>query len=937
MDKLLKKALEAFQALDNYSQFENKAQLDQVIIASPWFCEWLKKQTDWPEQFTFFLTEVDVVKELESLAMHWTVDNEAQVMQDLRVWRNRHMARMIARDALNLSSVRETAAQVSALADAAVTYAVRWSEQFWQIKNGVPAPCPFTGQPQRLHVIAMGKHGAQELNLSSDIDLIFAYPTEATTDKGKSHEQFFTRVGRKVIQLLDARTAEGIVFRVDMRLRPWGQSGVLASNFKALNSYYQQQGRFWERFAMVKARAVTGTNDSKFELEQLLSPFVYRRYVDFQAVGALRELKDKIQQEVRRQNLERNIKLGRGGIREVEFIAQVFQLVRGGQDEALQTRGTWPALKLLAELGLLPENVVDELILAYDFLRDLEHKIQALRDEQTQMLPVDEGDLERLASNMNQTSVADLLVALEQHRERVNVHFSNLIAEEEPVLQSPEIGPLISAWLNKNRPEGVTKAEGLSDEVLAFASDPSVMKLSGDSKSNLDNFMPMLWHELTKFSDGANRFLAIRPILESVLRRSSYFVLLSENPNAIKELVKLAPLSLWVAKQFKEKPFLLDELTDLKSFYQLPRQAELQDELHQLMLRVPEDDLERQMEVLRHFRHGRVLRAAACEVTNQLPLMKISDYLAWVAEVVVEQALAIVWRQMLAKHGRPLKADGEWSEPLFGVIAYGKMGGLEVSYESDLDLVFLHDADTQGQTEGPVVVDNVVFMARLGQKLIHILSSVTPSGRLYEVDTRLRPSGSSGLLVTGLAGFEKYQRSDAWTWEHQALVRARFIAGDRELKDKFDLIRQSILCQPRVPAALKKDIIEMRAKMSGHLSTKSADPDAAVFDIKHDFGGIVDLEFLVQYLVLANAEQHPALAVWSDNVRCIESLAQQGLITEQSQQSWMQAYLALRQEVHYAILQNENRQRQVNELPEAFVEAANLVRKVWQEQMGQTD
>lgn len=936
MDKLLKKALVSFQALDNYSQFENKAQLDRVMMASPWFCDWLKKQPDWSEQFDFFQTDVNVAQELETIAAEWPVDSEVQVMQDLRVWRNRHMARMIARDALGLSTVRQTARQVSDLADAAVAQAVHWSEQYWQVKNGMPALCPFSGQPQQLHVIAMGKHGAQELNLSSDIDLIFAYPTEAMTDGGKSHEQFFTRVGRKVIQLLDTRTADGFVFRVDMRLRPWGQSGVLASHFKALNNYYQQQGRFWERFAMVKARAVTGPAVSKAELEQMLCPFVYRRYVDYQAVGALRELKEKIQQEVRRQNLERNIKLGRGGIREVEFIAQVFQLVRGGQDEVLQARGTWTVLTLLTELGLLPEAVVDELTQAYDFLRDLEHKIQALRDEQTQMLPVDDGDLERLADNMNYSSVDDLLAALASHRDQVNLHFSNLIADEEPIRQSPEIGPLIEAWLNQVRPEGTVESQSLTDEIYAFACDPSVKKITGDSKANLDNFMPMLWYELTKFTDGAERFKSIRPILESILRRTSYFVLLSENPNAIKELVKLAPLSLWIVKQFKEKPFLLDELTDLKSFYQLPRQSELQDELHQLMLRVPEDDLERQMEVLRHFRHGRVLRAAACEVTNRLPLMKISDYLAWVAEVVVDQALALVWRQMVAKHGRPLKADGDWSESFFGIIAYGKMGGLEVSYESDLDLVFLHDADTQGQTEGPVVIDNVVFMARLGQKLIHILSSVTPSGRLYEVDTRLRPSGSSGLLVTGLAGFEKYQRSDAWTWEHQALVRARFIAGDREFKDKFDSVRQSILCQPRDPIALRKDIVEMRGKMSGHLSTNTTGVDSTVFDIKHDVGGIVDLEFLVQYLVLAHANEHPALARWPDNVRCIESLAQEGLITEQAKGRWMQAYLALRQEVHYAILQNENRRRPVHELPEPFVEATKLIRQIWQEKVVDT-
>ncbi|MDN3648337.1 bifunctional [glutamate--ammonia ligase]-adenylyl-L-tyrosine phosphorylase/[glutamate--ammonia-ligase] adenylyltransferase [Reinekea marina] len=932
MDKQLAKALQAMKSLDQYIQCDHSDAADRLLMASPWLCDWLKKQPDWNRELEFFKQETDANAELEALANQWTLDNEPSVMHDLRVWRNRHMARLMARDALQLSTVRETAKQVSDLADSALQFAVWWAEQFWQLKTGAPAVCPFSGESQRLHVIAMGKHGAQELNLSSDIDLIFAYPCEGETSNGTPHEQYFTRVGRKVIQLLDARTADGFVFRVDMRLRPWGQSGALASNFKALNNYYLQQGRFWERFAMVKARAVTGTAESKYELEQLLSPFVYRRYVDFQAVGALRELKVKIQQEVRRQNLGRNIKLGKGGIREVEFIAQVFQLVRGGQDESLQTRGTWSALTQIAALELLPNEVVNQLINAYDFLRDLEHKIQALRDEQTQMLPTDDSDLERLAANMNEPSVEALLGKLEQVRSSVNVHFSNLIAEEEPVNKISSIGPFVEAWQSKASLTSLKCTPELTDLIMQFSEHPTIQKLTDESLQNLDNFMPILWYELSQFSDGDRRFTIIRPILEAILRRSSYFVLLSENPQAIRELVKLAPLSSWITKQFKENPFLLDELTDLKSLYQLPRQTELHDEIQQLMLRVPEDDLERQMEVLRHFHHARILRAAACEVTNQLPLMKISDYLAWVAEVVVDQALAIVWRQMIAKHGRPLQTNGDWCDFPFGVIAYGKMGGLEISYESDLDLVFIHDADTNGQTEGPSVIENVVFMARLGQKLIHMLSSNTPSGMLYEVDTRLRPSGSSGLLVTSLPSFEKYQRNDAWTWEHQALVRARFIAGDRNLKQKFNALRRDIVCSKRDLPVLKKDIVEMRAKMSSHLSTKS-ELEGRCFDIKHDAGGIVDLEFIVQYLVLAYANEYPELAKWSDNVRCIEALAKHGLITEGEKGDWMEAYLALRQEVHYAILQNENRQRLIEELPETFVKATQTIVNIWQDKI----
>lgn len=919
---------ERFGVLDDPESFR------KLVVASPWLTAWLEQQADWQAELSFFRNaHHDAGTALSDLAQQWTIDDEATVMKELRQWRNRHMARLIARDALSLSTVRETARQVTAMADVAVQVALRWSQQFWRERDGAPAPCPHSGQPQELVILAMGKHGASELNLSSDIDLIFAFPSQGETDSGLSHEQFFTRVGRKLINLLDTRTADGIVFRVDMRLRPWGQSGALVSPFSALHHYYLHQGRFWERFAMLKARTITGDVAAQEYLESLLKPFIYRRYVDFQAIGALRELKLKIQREVRRQGLDRNIKLGAGGIREVEFLAQAFQLIRGGQDESLQQRGTWPVLSMLAQLGLLPQQVVTELTCAYDFLRDLEHKIQALRDEQTQMLPSDEADLERLANNMHQDSVDQLFATLQQHRNTVNHHFSMLIADENHRSEDALLDAIASAWELSVPPSKDISPEALSLAVLAIQSQPSIQRLKGEAKQNIDGFMPLLWRELVRFPDAVDRLKAIEPILEAIYRRSSYFVLLSENPGAIKELVKLGPVSAWIVKQLSEKPFLLDELTDTNSLYTLPRMTELHDELHQALLRVPEDDLERQMEVLRHFRHGRVLRAAACEVAGQLPLMKISDYLAWVAEVVIDQALALVWRQLVSKHGRPSRGANEWCDNNFGVIAYGKMGGLELSYESDLDLVFVHDADPQGHTEGPTVIDNSVFMARLGQKLIHMLSAITPSGMLYEVDTRLRPSGNSGLLVTSLAAFEKYQRAQAWTWEHQAIVRSRFIAGDKTLREKFNSVRRDIICLPRDVQQLRKDIVDMRSKMSDHLST-GASGALDVFDVKHDGGGIVDLEFLVQYLVLANAHDKPELADWSDNVRCIQTMANVGLIEPAEQEAWMAAYLALRREVHHAILSDGSRRLNKHALPEDFIAATELVLSQWQRFIG---
>ncbi len=925
-------------ALENQPRFqscndEDQAILTKAALCSPWLSEWLATQEDWSEVVAGARSEVDPAGELARMAESWSLDDEATVMVDLRQWRNRHLARLIIRDANLLGDVRETACTVSDLADVAIKQALDYAHRFWAEQWGEPGPSEFGETHQQLVVLAMGKHGARELNLSSDIDLIFAFPSAGETSQGRSHEEFFTRVGRKLIQLLDTRTPEGIVFRVDMRLRPWGQSGALVSNFAAMHNYYSQQGREWERFAMVKARPLTGSTQAQKALETDLNQFVYRRYVDFHALGALRRLKGMIQKEVRRQQLESNIKLGQGGIREVEFIAQAFQLIRGGQDYALQTRGTWPVLDILEQQGYLPSEVVRELTGAYNFLRDLEHRIQALRDEQTQRLPGDETDLARLAWSMGLDGTETLLNQLDAHRERVHYHFQQVIAEDDGGAQRVDEG-LARFWAKLDKvPDGLPEA--VADEIRAFQQESGVQRLKGQARENLDRFMPLLLTELARIKRLEGGFSCIRPILESVLRRTVYFVLLAENPDALRQLCRLAPESPWIATQLQQKPYLLDELTDPDTLYRLPNRVELMDELHLALVRVPEDDLEQQMEVLRHFRHGRVLRAAACEVTNMLPLMKISDYLVRVGEVVVEQALALAWQQMVAKHGRPSRDDGDWCELDFGVIAYGKMGGLELSYESDLDLVFLHNASLQGETEGPKAIDNVVFMARLGQRLIHLLGTQTPSGTLYEVDTRLRPSGKSGLLVTRLGSFEKYQNRDAWTWEHQALVRARFIAGDAELQRGFNEVRLAILQKHRDRDTLKDEVVQMRRKMVDHLSSEATAPKGeAVFNVKHDPGGIVDLEFMVQFLVLAHAEEHAEVARWSDNVRCIKALNEAGVLSDEESEAWLNAYLTLREQVHHSLLAGTSSTVALADLSSEVARVRDYIRQQWQQRMG---
>ncbi|WP_051207025.1 bifunctional [glutamate--ammonia ligase]-adenylyl-L-tyrosine phosphorylase/[glutamate--ammonia-ligase] adenylyltransferase [Saccharospirillum impatiens] len=906
--------------------------LAKTAACSPWFDE-LLTSAGFAEVAGWVTDPQPAEAELDALSADWVLDEPDRVKADLRGWRNRQMAWLMVQDANGLSSARKTARAVSDLADVAIRRAVTFAEAHWTEQWGAPGPSDFEEQQQSLVVVAMGKHGARELNLSSDIDLIFAFPNQGEVVNGRSHEEFFTRVGRTVIQLLDTRTPEGFVFRVDMRLRPWGQSGALVSNFAAMNHYYTHQGREWERFAMVKARPVTGARAAQAALEQDLKSFVYRRYVDFHALGALRRLKSMIQKEVRRQQLEDNIKLGQGGIREVEFIAQAFQLIRGGQDVSLQERGTWPVLTMLADEGYLPAEVTRELVDAYTFLRDLEHRIQALRDEQTQRLPADETDRARLAWSMGHNSIEALLEQLAHHRERVHHHFQQVVAEDAGSTRT--LNPDMVALWRDGQSDSTDIESSETQAVLAFRNETAVQRLQGQARDNLDQLMPLLLTELAGSGQLGRGFEALHPILEAILRRSVYFVLLAENPDALHQLCRLAPASPWIANLFIQKPYLLDELSDPDSLYRLPQRGELTDDLHQTLLRVPGDDLEQQMEVLRHFRHGRVLRAAACEVAAMLPLMKISDYLAWVGEVVVEQALALAWQQMVSKHGRPSRDNGDWCELDFGVVAYGKMGGLELSYESDLDLVFLHQASPQGETEGPKVIDNVVFMARLGQRLIHLLSTATPSGTLYEVDTRLRPSGNSGLLVTSLKAFEKYQNSKAWTWEHQALVRARFIAGDPELQTAFNAVRHDILQRPRDRATLREDVIQMRRKMVGHLSSQAQKGKAGeVFHIKQDPGGIVDLEFLVQYLVLAYASDHPDVARWSDNVRCIKALRDAGVLTDEQAEQWLDAYLTLREHTHHAVLSGTSTTVPVAQMTPELARVRQLIRDQWQQWLG---
>lgn len=858
-------------------------------------------------------------------------DSEAELMQRLRQFRQQQQLRIIFRDLNRLAPMTETTVDVSAMADACIQQALDWLYDDLCQQLGTPYGS-FIDQeptPQRMIVLGMGKLGAHELNLSSDIDLIFCYPCKGETrgaTRSLSNQEFFIRLGQRLIKVLDSHTVDGFVFRVDMRLRPYGQSGALVLSNTAMEQYYQDQGRDWERYALIKARCITGDSAMCTELMTVLRPFVYRRYIDFGAITALRDMKQMIEREIARRNLHNNIKLGHGGIREIEFIAQSFQLIHGGKDQALQERSLLKVLNHLEHANYLPAQVCDELREAYIYLRNVEHALQAWRDQQTQTLPnptVSTPDLpderQRLAWMMGFSEYDDFIKVLDQHRNCVQQHFTAVISDcSNKQEQQYNNSDWQMFWGQQMQPEeeqawlvefGFHKVDAIHRKLVSLRDGKVLSSVRRQSAERINRFLPLLLMAVVNFPEADQVLLRLLSIVEAVLRRTAYLVLLIENPGALTHLISLCAASPWITEQIARYPVLLDEFLNLRSLYSPPARSELDDELRQQLAHIPEDDLDNQMEALRYFRMAHMLRVIAAQVTGKMPLMKESDYLTWTAEAILSAALNITRHQLVQKHGEP-GFEGNRA-PGFVIVGYGKLGGIELGPSSDLDLVFIHDSQPNLMTTGERCIDNSMFFTRLGQRLVHTLSTNTLSGQLYEVDIRLRPSGNSGLLVSSLSAFEKYQEHEAWTWEHQALVRARVICGDTHLSRAFDNVRFKILTKKRDLAALRDDIRKMRQKMVANLGTKSSQggptpqswTNAGVFHIKHDHGGIIDIEFIVQFAVLAWSHDHPELTRWSDNIRILEVLADQQLLSAEQAQQLNSAFQTYRSEVHRRALQ----------------------------------
>ncbi|MCP4598445.1 bifunctional [glutamate--ammonia ligase]-adenylyl-L-tyrosine phosphorylase/[glutamate--ammonia-ligase] adenylyltransferase [Neptuniibacter sp.] len=872
------------------------------------------------------------------------IETEEQLHKTLRQFRQREQVRIIWRDLTRMNDMRTTTQELSWLADACVEQTMDWLHAQAAQRWGNPIG-RYSKKPQRMVVLGMGKLGANELNLSSDIDLIYVYPENGETDgekKNLENQEFFIRLGKKLIQALDNSTIDGFVFRVDMRLRPFGSAGPLAISFDAMEGYYQEHGREWERYAMIKARVMAGDKDAGQELMSILRPFVYRKYIDFSAFDSLREMKDMISREVRRKGLNNNVKLGSGGIREVEFIAQVFQLLRGGRDSRLQQRELCKILPLLPDAVGMPQQASDELMQAYKFLRNAEHAIQAVNDKQTQELPDSEEEQLRLAFSMGFDNWQAFADQLESYREDVRKHFAELIAPTEEEASDTESccdETWLSLWnddLDDEQAQQCLKEQGFDDveeawkQLSDLRNSRTVKMLQQIAQERLLAVLPKLLQEVSQTENSSETLTRVLQLIQAILRRSAYLVLLAENPTALQQLVKLCSASNWFSEKLAKQPILLDELIDTSSLYSPPNKEQLNSELRQQLLRIPEEDTEQLMDALRYFKSAHALRVAASEITGALPLMKVSDYLTWTAEVILEAVVDIAWRLLTEKHGSPQKTAGVACDPDFIVIGYGKMGGIELSYGSDLDLVFIHDSDPNLFTDGDKQIANSVFFTRLGQKIIHILNTFTTSGQLYEVDMRLRPSGNSGLLVSSLKSFLDYQQKEAWTWEHQALVRARFIAGDMQLKDGFEQVRAEILGQQRDEKTLLEEVAEMREKMRSHLGSKNTENEEnPVFHLKHDRGGIVDIEFIVQFLVLNYAHQYPDLYEFTDNIRILDAAEKNALLSAEEAETLREAYKDFRSVGHRQTLQDRSNTISDSEM----VESRSAVAAIWNKLM----
>jgi glutamate-ammonia-ligase adenylyltransferase len=838
-------------------------------------------------------------------------EDENSLRQSLRHLRQKVILRLLVRDLGGRANLTEVMATVSSLAEVCLQHAVTRLDG--KLRQQYGTPLSVDGQSEQgLHVIGMGKLGGGELNVSSDIDLVFAYPEEGDTSGPNpiSNHEYFTRLCKKLVSVLHDITEDGQVFRVDMRLRPYGDSGPLVSSFDMIEEYFYTQGREWERYAWVKARTLTGHQGEM--LMKMVAPFVFRRHLDFSALGSLRDLHAQIRQEVQRRDTADDIKLGPGGIREVEFMAQLFQLIRGGRNTALRTRPTLVTLQVLGEQGLLPTEAVKELCEGYAFLRNVEHRLQYLDDRQTQVLPQDGADRDRIARSMGVPDWPAFLARLQLHRDRITRLFESIFSGNGGANEAPALAPVWSPVISEEEAAerlqlaGYRAASETFRRIREFRTSGRYLRMAASTQARLDSLIPRLMESAAQ-SDGPDEtFERLLGVIESIGRRESYLALLVEYESARAHLTRLASASPWAAQYLAQHPILLDELISAPGSA-APDWDGLKAWLRR-NLDETEGNAERQMDILRHFKHTQTFRLLVQDLAGTLAVETLSDHLSDLATVIIGEVLPLAWRAVRTRH---------CETPKFAVIGYGKLGGKELGYASDLDIIFLYD------DEAPDAQENY---ARLAQRLNTWLSSTTTAGLLYETDLRLRPNGASGLLVSSLAAYREYELGSAWVWEHQALTRARFVAGDRSIGDRFEELRQEVLRKDRSHDPLRLDVSAMRLKMlEGHPNS------SGLLDIKHDRGGIVDVEFVVQYVVLGFAHQYPELTANIGNLALLHKAGELALLPAGLAETVRDAYREFRRLQHALRLQGSHYAR-VD--PAAVLTHTSAVKALWQSVFG---
>jgi glutamate-ammonia-ligase adenylyltransferase len=813
-----------------------------------------------------------------------------RVAQALRQFRNSAVLAIMARDCSRAADLHETLTSISALADITIHAAYRAAMTAAVAQHGIPRDA--SGRPQDMMIVGMGKLGGFELNVSSDVDLIYVFSEEGETDASSPSSRaidthtFFTKVGRRIGALLSESTADGFVFRVDLRLRPNGDAGPLAVSLGMLEEYFIVQGREWERYAWIKARVVNQQHVQSSEaftqsvagLSDVVRPFVFRRYLDFNVLSALRDLHSQIRQEASRRQLNReshmagetdpiDIKLGPGGIREIEFIAQMFQLIRGGKEEPLRAKGTREVLDYLAKSGRLSLAEIEMLKTAYQFWRDIEHRLQYREDAQTHVLPGKFDVVTRVGASMGFDSAESFLAAIQTTQNTVRESFERLFSG-------------VAADTSANAPSaGETKLERLSARA----------KVISEQTPNPEQTL-----------------VRLNQLLEAIGRRSSYLALFDEYPSAFSRVAQVVSASAWASDYLRQHPIVLDELLDTRSLETPPDDRAFLEELRTRLREATHNgqpDIERQMDALREVHHAHLFRLLVQDLDGRWPLEKLSDHLSAMADAVLEATLEAVWPTLTKRHR---------DHPKFAVIAYGRLGGKELGYASDLDLIFLFEDNHEMAQE---------IYGRVAQRLNVWLSTATAAGTLFEIDLRLRPNGSAGLLITALDGFIAYQTQHAWVWEHQALTRARFCAGDRDIGQQFEAERERILRLPREAGPLLEEVLAMRDKMhEGHPNPTD------LFDIKHDQGGMVDIEFIVQTLVLRYSHAHPELTGNLGNIALLGIAGRLGLIDVSLAEQVANAYRSYRRRQHAERLSGAGSAR----VPQSeFLDAQQAVKALW--------